>query len=78
MRETSELVSLLQILHHCDPDHMEKMIQDALEQWEINDFHNSFNDIDIGKYLAGHIDRTRKLRSYALKGIESARRAQNT
>jgi len=75
--KTSDLIHLLQILHHYDPDYMKKMIKDALENWDINDFTNRHNDIEIGKYLSGHADRIKGLRLYVLNKIEIARKTQN-
>jgi hypothetical protein len=77
MRKTSDLIHLLQVLHNYDPDYMDKMIKDALENWDINDFANRLNDIEVGKHLSGHIDRKRELRLYVLKKIEIARKTEN-
>lgn len=75
--KTSDIIRLLQILHHYDPNYMEKMIKDALENWGINDFYNRFNDIEISKYLSEHPNRTKKLRLYVLKKLETTRKTQN-
>ena len=76
-RKTSDLIRLLQILYHYEPKYMETMIKDALEKWNINDFNNRFNDIEIDKYLSGDVERIRELRLYTLKKLEVARKSGN-
>jgi len=77
IRKTSDLIRLLQILHYYEPKYMETMIKDAVENWEINDFSNRFNDIEISKYLSGHVGRIKELRLYTLKKLEIARKTGN-
>jgi len=78
MEKTSDLICLLQILHHYDPDYMERMIKDSLEHWSIADFNSRYLGIEIGRYLSGHVDRIRELRLYVLKKLEVARKTGNT
>lgn len=77
MEKTSDLIHLLQILHYYDPDYMEKMIKESLEHWSITDFNSRYHDIEIGKYLSGHVDRITELRLYVLKKLEVARKIGN-
>jgi len=78
IEKTSDLIRLLQILNYYSPNYMEKMINDSLERWSMSDLDNRFNDIEIGRYLSGNVDRIKKLRLNILKKIESARKTGNT
>lgn len=78
VKKSSDLIKLLQVLHYYEPEYIKEMMKDAIEQWSKKDFDSRYRDIEIDRYLWKDVNRLRELRSYILKSLASARKAQDT
>ena len=78
VKKSSDLIKVLQALHDYESSYIMKMIKDAIESWTKEDFDSRYNDIEIDRYISEDVNRLKELRSYILRSLAYASKAQDT